>query len=155
MFAVPATLAVLLVASQGVQDTDPDQVARSLERTLGEEMALADAMFDRMDRDASSTLDEAEFVSPFGTDIADVSQLEGVVVAVSREDGKAVRLSPKEAQKITLKAADSSFADRRRALFALLDQDKDDVIGREEFTRGQLEGIGPKSFSIELENEDG
>ncbi|MEM6584629.1 MAG: sigma factor-like helix-turn-helix DNA-binding protein [Pseudomonadota bacterium] len=155
MIAFPAALAVLLATSQGVQSNDPDQIVRSLERTLSDEMALAEAMFDKMDRDGSSTLDEAEFVAPYGKDITDVSQLDGVVVAVSREDGKAIRLSPEEGQKITLKPADSSFADRRRAMFALLDQNKDGAIDREEFTTGQLEGIGPKSFSIELENEDG
>ncbi|NQX95949.1 MAG: helix-turn-helix transcriptional regulator, partial [Erythrobacter sp.] len=154
MITVTAALAIALAASQGATDVQASDVATSLERTLSEEIALSKSLFERMDRDRSGALERAEFVNPAASISATGNGGKGTMIAVNREDGSARVLSPSDGGRLELKSADDGFKERRAAMFDLLDRNKDNVIDQEEFTQGQLEGIGPKAFTIKLPSQE-
>lgn len=150
MITFSAAIAVVFFGTQSASQVDPETLSAALEHSLEDEMAAASTMFDTMDRDKSGTLEESEFVTPISDILAQVAQSQEKIVIVPEGEtrGKVI-----DSEGLSLVPRDNSFIERRRAMFALLDRDGDGAVSREEFSSGRIEGIGPRSFNIELARE--
>ena len=152
MISVSVALIAALATSQTAQDIDPEALSGALERTMEQEVAMANSVFNRMDTDESGAREGNEFVTPFSGLLNGNANDERAIVAIRRDDLSAIRLDEVEAGSVSWQQ-DEAFVERRRTMFTLLDRNEDGQIDRAEFADGQLEGIGPRMFTIELPAE--
>jgi DNA-binding CsgD family transcriptional regulator len=152
MIGMSTAAAALLIGSQGTSAIDPDAPAPALERSLEQEIAAAHSLFERMDRDSSGILEQAEFVEPFSEVHSRESDPSGQLVIVEKGELRGRVVDP---QTIKLAPRGETFIERRRAMFRLIDRNEDGAIDKEEFAQGQIEGIGPRTFTVELATDEG
>lgn len=149
----------LLVTTQSVPgtinaaDLDPEDLATGLERSLAEEVRVAHSTFGRMDRNGSNFLERDEFVAPPAAPLTGDENGEPKILLVSKDRTIVKTLDNVDQSAIRIAPQTEEFLERREAMFALLDRDKDGKISKTEFTDGYLEGIGPKTFTIRIETD--
>lgn len=161
MMTTTLALSLMLAGSNSPEPQSKADIATALENTLEQEFAIADANFERLDADSSGFIEKEEFISPFSEYLVKLQQdplsARSARTGVVRfeADEVQIRYVDEAEEEAVIRLKDKRITERRQVKFGLIDRDEDGRIDQTEFRLSYLEGLGPKTFTVHLDKQDG